>query len=74
MLADDERMVAEVVTEFGFVDILVNNGGIASRGRSVASTDPDEMERVVRTHAIGPHHLCRLVLPTMRERDRGATS
>jgi NAD(P)-dependent dehydrogenase (short-subunit alcohol dehydrogenase family) len=70
-LADDERMVAEVVAEFGFVDILVNNGGIASKGRSVASTDPDEMERVVRTHAIGPHHLCRLVLPTMRQRERG---
>ncbi|MBA3655159.1 MAG: SDR family oxidoreductase [Actinobacteria bacterium] len=70
-LADDERMVGEVVAEFGFVDILVNNGGIASRGRSVASTDPDETERVIRTHAIGPHHLCRLVLPTMRERDRG---
>jgi NAD(P)-dependent dehydrogenase (short-subunit alcohol dehydrogenase family) len=69
--ADDERMVDEVVNEFGFVDILVNNGGIASKGRSVASTDPDEMERVVRTHAIGPHHLCRLVLPTMRERERG---
>ena len=64
-------MVNDVVNEFGFVDILVNNGGIASRGRSVASTEPDEMERVIRTHAIGPHHLCRLVLPTMRERDRG---
>jgi 3-oxoacyl-[acyl-carrier protein] reductase len=69
--ADDERMVNEVVDAFGFVDILVNNAGIASRGRSVASTDPEEMERVIRTHAMGPHHLCRLVLPSMRERDRG---
>jgi 3-oxoacyl-[acyl-carrier protein] reductase len=68
---DDERMVNAVIAEFGFVDILVNNGGIASRGRSVVSTEPDEMERVVRTHAIGPHHLCRLVVPSMRERDRG---
>jgi 3-oxoacyl-[acyl-carrier protein] reductase len=68
---DDERMVAEVLDAFGFVDILVNNGGVASRGRSVVSTDPEEMERVIRTHAIGPHHLCRLVVPSMRERDRG---
>jgi 3-oxoacyl-[acyl-carrier protein] reductase len=68
--ADDARMVDEVLNEFGFVDILVNNGGIASKGRSIVSTDPDEMERVVRTHAIGPHHLCRLVVPSMRERDR----
>ncbi|HZN13225.1 MAG TPA: SDR family oxidoreductase [Acidimicrobiales bacterium] len=67
---DDARMVDEVLNEFGFVDILVNNGGIASKGRSIVSTDPDEMERVVRTHAIGPHHLCRLVVPSMRDRDR----
>ncbi len=66
-----ERMVPQVLAEFGFVDILVNNGGIASRGRSVVSTEPDELERVIRTHAIGPHDLCRLFIPSMRERDRG---
>src|SRR6266508_2792488 len=70
-LDDDERMVREVVDVFGFVDILVNNAGIASRGRGVSDTDPAELERVIRTHAIGPHHLCRLVLPAMRERERG---
>lgn len=70
-LEDDEQMVHEVVGAFGFVDILVNNGGIASRGRRVSDTDPAELERVIRTHAIGPHHLCRLVVPGMRERERG---
>jgi len=70
-LEDDERMVSEVVGAFGFVDIVVHNGGIASRGRRVSDTDPAELERVIRTHAIGPHHLSRLVLPSMRERERG---
>jgi NAD(P)-dependent dehydrogenase (short-subunit alcohol dehydrogenase family) len=68
---DDARMVDEVLAEFGYVDILVNNAGIASRGKSVAKTEPDELERVIATHALGPHHLCRLVLPSMRERERG---
>ena len=68
---DDERMVKEVLEAFGFVDILVNNGGIASRGRSVASTEPEEVERVIGTHAIGSHHLCRLLVPQMRDRERG---
>ena len=68
---DDERMVKEVLDEFGFVDILVNNGGIASRGRSVVSTEPDELLRVLATHAVGPHHICRLLIPQMRERERG---
>jgi 3-oxoacyl-[acyl-carrier protein] reductase len=67
----DEAMVSAVVGDFGYVDLLVNNGGIASRGRSVADTDPGELQRVLATHAIGPHHLCRLVLPSMRTRLRG---
>ncbi len=62
----NSAMVGAVEAAFGAVDLLVNNAGVASRGRSVADTAPDETERVVRTHAIGPHHLCRLVLPGMR--------
>jgi NAD(P)-dependent dehydrogenase (short-subunit alcohol dehydrogenase family) len=67
----DAAMVDAIVADFGFVDLLVCNAGIASRGRSVADTDPAEMERVVRTHAFGPHHLSRLVIPSMRTRPRG---
>jgi len=70
--ADDvRRMVEAVLADFGFVDILVNNAGIASRGQSVAKTDPAELERVVRVHALAPHLLCQLVLPSMRGRPRG---
>jgi NAD(P)-dependent dehydrogenase (short-subunit alcohol dehydrogenase family) len=68
---DDVRMVEQVLSDFGHVDLLVHNGGIASRGHTVADTDPAELERVVRTHAIGPHFLTKLVLPSMRERPRG---
>ncbi|MBV8234206.1 MAG: SDR family oxidoreductase [Acidimicrobiia bacterium] len=67
----DEAMVDEVLAAFGHVDILVNNAGIASRGGSVAKTDPAEVVRVIGTHAIGAHHLCRLLVPQMRERERG---
>jgi NAD(P)-dependent dehydrogenase (short-subunit alcohol dehydrogenase family) len=68
---DDKAMVEAVVADFGHVDILVNNAGIASRGSSVVDTDPAELERVVRIHALGAHHLCQLVLPSMRARPRG---
>jgi len=66
-----EAMVSAVLADLGFVDILVNNAGLASRGQSVADTDPAELERVVRTHAFGAHSMCKLVLPSMRERPRG---
>jgi 3-oxoacyl-[acyl-carrier protein] reductase len=70
-LAQNEAMVKTVVAELGPVDLLVHNAGIASRGQSVADTDPAELERVVRVHALGPHALTRLVLPGMRGRPRG---
>ena len=68
---DDQRMLEAVVRDFGFVDILINNAGIASRGNTVEKTDPAELERVVRTHAFGAHHLSQLVLPSMKTRPRG---
>ena len=59
-------MVESIVADLGSIDILVCNAGVASKGRSVADTDPAEMIKVVTTHAFGPHHLARLVLPSMR--------
>jgi len=67
----DQAMVAELLKDFGSVGILVNNAGIASRGQTVADTDPAEMERVVRVHAFGPHYLCKLLIPQMRDLGRG---
>jgi len=70
-LDEDREMVESVIADFGHIDILVNNAGIASRGNSVLDTDPAELERVVRIHALAPHHLCQLVLPSMRQQPRG---
>lgn len=67
----DERMVERVAGELGPISILVNNAGQASRGQTVADTDPTEAARLLATHAVGPHHLCRLVLPHMRTCERG---
>jgi NAD(P)-dependent dehydrogenase (short-subunit alcohol dehydrogenase family) len=69
--AEVEALVAAAVADFGYVDILVNNAGIASRGRAVADTDAEEVERLLRTHAVGAHAACRAVLPSMRPRPRG---
>ncbi len=68
---EDEAMVEAVLEDFGAIDALVHSAGIASRGHTVADTDPAELERVVAIHAFGAHHLCRLVLPSMRTRPRG---
>ena len=61
----DRAMVEAASADLGTIDILVNNAGIASRGQTVEKTDPAELERVMRVHALGPHYLCKLVVPGM---------
>lgn len=66
-----KAMVDAVVERFGHVDILVNNAGVSSRGNRVSDTELSDLERVIGTMALGSHHTCQLVLPSMRERERG---
>src|SRR4051795_2796944 len=71
VLDDVRSLAAGAIDALGPIDILVNNAGIASRGNTVAKTDPEEVERVVRTHALGPFWLCGLLIPGMRTQSRG---
>jgi 3-oxoacyl-[acyl-carrier protein] reductase len=66
-----EQMVGKVLGDLGKVDILVNNAGVASRGHTVADTDPAEVERLLRTHAFGAWACSKLTLPSMRSQPRG---
>jgi 3-oxoacyl-[acyl-carrier protein] reductase len=63
-------MVAAAARDFGGLSILINNAGIASRGKSVADTDPLEFERVMRVHAFGPHYMSNCALPHLRKNKR----
>ncbi|MDH4146954.1 MAG: SDR family oxidoreductase [Acidimicrobiia bacterium] len=65
------RLVAESVEAMGQLDIVVLNAGIASRGQSVADSEPAEFERVVHTHAFGAWYLCHEAVPHLRRRARG---
>jgi len=67
----DTRMVDAVLADFGGIDIFVHCAGIASRGQSVVDTDPAEIERVWRVHALAAFALSKLIVPAMRTRPRG---
>jgi NAD(P)-dependent dehydrogenase (short-subunit alcohol dehydrogenase family) len=69
--AQNAAMAEQVLAEFGAVDILVHNAGVASRGGSVVRTQPDEVHKLFDTHAFGAWSLANLFLPSMRTRDRG---
>jgi len=70
-LEDLEAMVATVEERLGPISILIHNAGVASRGRAVINTSPDEVAALIAIHAVAAHHLCRLVLPRMRSCSRG---
>lgn len=67
---DCRALVTSVTGELGSLSIVVNCAGIASRGHSVADTDPAELERVLRVHAMGPHHITQAALPHLRQAPR----
>jgi NAD(P)-dependent dehydrogenase (short-subunit alcohol dehydrogenase family) len=68
---DVEAMITAIAADFGGLDILINNAGIASRGQSVADTDIAEMERVVRVHAFGAFYATKFALPLLRQSSLG---
>jgi NAD(P)-dependent dehydrogenase (short-subunit alcohol dehydrogenase family) len=64
-------LASAVLADFGAVDILVGNAGIASRGSTVADTELSEIERLMQTHVYGAFLLVKALLPAMRDRPRG---
>ena len=67
---DVEHLATAVLEDFGRLDVLVHAAGIASRGNTVVDTDPAELDRVMRTHAIAAFNLCRLLVPALRRQER----
>jgi NAD(P)-dependent dehydrogenase (short-subunit alcohol dehydrogenase family) len=73
-VADHEQNVelaSRLVAHHGGLDVLVHNAGIASRGQSVADSDPSEPARLMATHVFGPFSLTGLLLPQLRAGQRG---
>lgn len=66
-LAAMEDVAARAVQEFGGVDIVVANAGIASYG-SVMAVDPETFKRVLDINVLGVFHTVRATLPLLVER------
>ena len=64
-------MCTTVLEEFGPIDLLVHNAGIASRGQTVVKTELAEVERNWRTHTLAGFILAQHFVPGMRDADRG---
>lgn len=65
--SDWSAVVDAAVKQFGRIDVLVNNAGIAHTGR-VDETTLEDWQRVMNINATGPFLGIKAVVPAMRER------
>ncbi|GCE13493.1 SDR family oxidoreductase [Tengunoibacter tsumagoiensis] len=65
-----EHCVAEVVRDYGAIDLLVNNAGSGFVG-SLEQISMEDLEKVMDVDFMGTARLTRLVLPGQRERRSG---
>ena len=62
--------VSKALAEFGTIDILINNAGIAAFGKFL-ELEPTDWERIIQVNLMGTYYVTRAVLPNMIERQTG---
>ena len=69
--ADSEKMVNEVIKEFGTIDILVNNAGI-SKDNLLLRMTPDQWDDVMTTNLKSVYNMTRQVIRPMMKARKGS--
>jgi short-subunit dehydrogenase len=71
VIEDDlQNLYNIVIREFGTIDVLVNNAGVAVGG-AFQHQDYDQVRKMVEINVFAPMRLTQLVLPLMLERNQG---
>lgn len=64
------KAIAQIKAELGFIDILINNAGIAAFG-SFLQLEPAQWEQIIKVNLLGVYYVTRAILPDMIERKTG---
>jgi NAD(P)-dependent dehydrogenase (short-subunit alcohol dehydrogenase family) len=60
------KLVERAVSEFGHLEILVNNAAYQASHDSITDIPTDEMERIFRTNVFAQFYLCQAAIPHMK--------
>lgn len=66
-----QRMVSQVISEWGKIDILVNNAGVLGPSEPIATYPPEAWEEVIRININGTFLVTQAVVRTMIPRRSG---
>ncbi len=72
--SDCDRMCSQVLSDFGRVDVLVNNAGIGYETFGtplITDTDPGHVQEYLNYNTLGCLYMCKLIVPQMRALPRG---
>jgi 3-oxoacyl-[acyl-carrier protein] reductase len=69
--AEVKAMIAEAVSAFGGLDVLVNNAGFSHRMMPLWELPEEEYERVFATNVRGVYLGCKYAVPVMKEQGGG---
>lgn len=67
-----KETVDAIISDFGAVDILINNAGIRQKLMQIDDIEKDVVDSVIETNLSALIHTTRLFLPTLRTRDEAA--
>ncbi len=67
-----ESTIKSIISDFGTVDILINNAGIWQKLMQVDKISKEVVENVIGTNLSALIHTTRLLLPTLRTRNEAA--
>lgn len=67
-----EKSVAYAIKQFGRIDVLVNNAGIADKHRSTLNTTDEWWHEVLKINQTGVYRMCRETLKHMEKQKSGS--
>jgi short-subunit dehydrogenase len=59
----------ECITQFGVIDVLINNAGVFFPGR-ITEEEDGKLEKLIETNLYSAYHLTRDILPFMKNSDK----